>query len=334
MTERMIIDTHAHAIPGGYPEGAPACFPAMEAVEGSTDRELVFGQMRFRAKDVFWEAERRVAAMDASGTAQEVISPMPPLLRWDLGPDGVGLARHVNEFVTELCSHDSGRMLGLGMSPLGDPDAATAMLAEIKQLGLLGVEVTSNVLGKSIGDEQFLPFFQEAERLGLAIFVHAMPSPTERLPMSTMGTYVVGVEGAFAAASIATGGVAAACPDLRISFSHAAGGYPLMVARDNYFRTGAWNEEPVNEARIVFPGEGPTPWEIARRFYYDSLVFDRRSIAYLIEVLGADRLLVGSDFAAMPREEPLARTLLGMDLDEETLADITHRNARRWLALP
>ena len=173
----------------------------------------MFGSTRFRARDAFFDAERRVQEMDASGVDVEVLTPMPPLLNYDLpAGDGVALARHVNEFTAELCAFDSGRLVGLGMVPLQDPDAAASLLSEIRDQGLLGVEIASNVQGASIGDERFQPFFAEAQRLDLAVFVHAMPTPTERLPASAMGTYVVGVEGAFAAASIILGGTAAKLP--------------------------------------------------------------------------------------------------------------------------
>jgi aminocarboxymuconate-semialdehyde decarboxylase len=330
----MLVDTHAHLLPHDYPADAPECFPRMEPVDGETARTLLFGQMQFKAKDVFFDAERRLEAQDASGVDVEVLTPMPPLLRYDLPlADGLALARHVNEFSATLCQTDPTRLIALGMVPMQDPDAATAELPAIKEMGLAGVEIASNVLGSSIGHEKFLPFFAEAERLGLSVFVHAMPSPTERLPMSAMGTYVVGVEGAFAAASMVTGGTAAKCPDLRISFSHAAGGYPLMIPRHQYFWGGSWNEEPKNPERAVMPDDGPSPLELARRFYYDSLVFDRRALTYLIDPLGADRLLVGSDFPAMPREEPAGRTLKSMDLPEDVLQQITWDNAWRWLGM-
>jgi aminocarboxymuconate-semialdehyde decarboxylase len=330
----MLVDTHAHLLPYDYPADAPECFPRMEPVDGETARTLLFGQMQFKAKDVFFDAERRLEAQDASGVDVEVLTPMPPLLRYDLPlADGLALARHVNEFSATLCQTDPTRLIALGMVPMQDPDAATAELPAIKEMGLAGVEIASNVLGSSIGHEKFLPFFAEAERLGLSVFVHAMPSPTERLPMSAMGTYVVGVEGAFAAASMVTGGTAAKCPDLRISFSHAAGGYPLMIPRHQYFWGGSWNEEPKNPERAVMPDDGPSPLELARRFYYDSLVFDRRALTYLIDLLGADRLLVGSDFPAMPREEPAGRTLKSMDLPEDVLQQITWDNAWRWLGM-
>lgn len=330
----MIVDAHAHLLPKDYPADAPECFPSMEPIEGSADRLLVFGQMRFPAKEVFFEAERRVEAMDASGVDVEVLSPMPPLLRYDLPlADGLALARHVNEVTAGVTQHDPKRMHGLGMVPMQDPDAATAELKAVKDLGLAGVEIASNILGSSIGDEKFRDFFLEAERLGLSVFVHAMPSPSDRLPMSAMGTYVVGIEGVYAAASMILGGTAAACPDLRISFSHAAGGLAMMLPRANYFWGGTWNEEPKNPERAVMPDDGPSPLEYARRFYYDSLVFDRRTLRYLIDLYGADRLLVGSDFPAMPREDPVARTLRSMDLPEEQFDDIGWRNAYRWLGL-
>jgi len=330
----VIVDAHAHLLPKDYPADAPECFPSMEPIEGSKDRLLVFGQMRFPAKEVFFEAERRIEAMDAAGVDAEVLTPMPPLLRYDLDvADGLALARHVNEFTAGVVAHDPQRMHGLGMVPMQDPDAATAELKAVKDLGLRGVEIASNILGSSIGDEKFLPFFEEVERLGLSVFVHAMPSPNDRLPMSAMGTYVVGIEGVYAAASMILGGTAAKCPDLRISFSHAAGGLAMMLPRANYFWGGSWNEEPKHPERAVMPDDGPSPLEYARRFYYDSLVFDRRTLRYLIDLFGADRLLVGSDFPAMPREDPAARTLKSMDLPADQLDDIGWRNAYRWLGL-
>ena len=148
-----------------------------------------------------------------------------------------------------------------------------------------------------------------------------------------MGTYVVGLEGALAAVPPAISDAAASCPDLRISFSHAAGGFPLMVPRAQYFWGGTWNEEPPVKERAVMPDDGPSPLEYARRFYYDSMVFDRRALTFVIDLLGHDRILVGSDFPAMPREEPAGRTLRSLDLPAAVLEDITWHNAFRFLGV-
>ncbi|WP_214405637.1 amidohydrolase family protein [Pseudonocardia lacus] len=327
----MLVDAHTHVLPRDYPAGAPECFPRMEPIDGDSARELLWGALRYRARDVFFDAERRVAEQEAEGVDVEVLSPMPPLLRYDLpAAEGLSLARHVNEFTAALSAAAPGRLIGFGMVPMQDPDAAAAELKAIRDQGLCGVEITSNVLGASIGEERFRGFFTEAQRLDLPVFVHAMPAATDRLPKSAAGTYVVGLEGAMAAASMIAGGTAEACPDLRISFSHGAGGLAMMLPRAQYFWAGTWNEEPAKPDRAI-AHVGPAPLELARRFWYDGAVFDRRAVRYLVDLLGADRLLVGSDYPAMPREEPAGATVRSVELTPEQLEDVTWRNAFRWL---
>ena len=160
------------------------------------------------------------------------------------------------------------------------------------------------------------------------VFVHAMPVRSERLPAVAAATFGVGVEGALAAAALITGGVAEAYPSLRLAFSHGAGGFPLMLPRAQWFWGRTWNEGP--PAAEVF---GTSPTQLARRFYYDTLVFDHRAIRYLIDMIGPDKLFVGSDFPAMDREEPAGRTLLSMGLPEAVLADITWHNCFRFLGI-
>ncbi len=336
----MLIDTHAHVIPGSFPPAPAGCdpagWPAMEPADGGS-RVLVSGPMRFTAQPAWFDADRRLAASAASGVDAELVSPFPPLLNYRLPPGpGRDMARTVNEYIAGLCAAYPGRMYGLGTVPLQDPDLAAAELADVAKAGLAGVEIASSIAGASLADSRFLGFFAEAERLGTAVFVHAMPVPSDRLPGPATATFGVGVEGSLAAAAIITGGVAEKHPRLRLAFSHAAGGFPLMLTRAQWFWGRTWNEEPPGqrgpEAAPWAAGTGPI--ELARRFYYDSLVFDRRAIRYLIDMLGADRLLVGSDFPAMPREDPCGRTLRSMDLPDAVLEDITWHNAFRFLGIP
>jgi aminocarboxymuconate-semialdehyde decarboxylase len=308
-----------------------------DAADGS--RVLLSGPMRFTARSAWFDAEQRLAASAASGVDAEVVSPFPPLLNYRLpAAFGRDLARSVNEYIASLCAAAPGRIYGLGSVPLQDPDLATAELAAaVGEFGLAGVEIGSNVGGLSLADDRFGGFWAEAERVGAAIFVHAMPVPSDRLPGPATATFGVGVEGSLAAGAIVTGGVAEKYPGLRLAFSHAAGGFPLMLTRAQWFWGRTWNEEPPGPGG---PGPEAAPWgasvgptELARRFWYDSLVFDRRAIRYLIDMLGADRLLVGSDFPAMPREEPAGRTLRSMGLPEAALDDITWHNCFRFLGL-
>jgi aminocarboxymuconate-semialdehyde decarboxylase len=332
----VLIDMHAHVIPGEFPPAAgrpgAAAWPRIEAADSGA-RVLVSGQFRFTAAETFFDAERRLSAMDANGVDAEVVSPMPPLLNYSLeAGDGRDLCRAINEFIAALCEVQPSRLFGLGTVPLQDPDLAASELASVKEMGLHGVEIGSNIEGRSLGEDRFEGFFQEAARLGVPIFVHALNVTFgDRLPNSALGTFGFAAEVALAAASIIASGTAERCPDLRLAFSHGGGGFPLMLPRSEYFWGGTWNEEPPT-GRPDRPNRPPrSPSEYARRFYYDTLVFDRRALRYLIDMIGSSQLLVGTDFPAMPREEPAGRTLRSMGLEPEVLEDITWNNCFRFL---
>jgi DNA-binding transcriptional regulator PaaX/predicted TIM-barrel fold metal-dependent hydrolase len=337
-----IIDTHAHIFPGDFgpaPAGCdPAAWPSVEDGPDPDTRLLVNGPMRFPAKRVWFDAERRLEASAGAGLDAELLSPFPALLNYRVpGPLGRDLCRVTNEYIAGLVAAYPAKFYGLGTIPLQDPDLAAAELSETAKLGLAGVEIASNINGVSLHDPRLDGFWAEAERLGTAVFIHGMPVPSDRVPGPAVATFGVGAEASLGAASVIAGGVAEKYPNLKISFSHAGGGFPLILTRAQWFWGRTWNEEPpLPEAER--PEAAPwfaehSPVELARRFYYDSLVFDRRAIRYLADMFGTDRLLVGSDYPAMTREQPVARTLRSMGLSEAELDDVLWNNCFRFLGI-
>ncbi len=331
----MLVDMHAHVIPGALdavgtdshlgPRIGPCDDPHARLLEN--DRG-----MKFKAIDAFYTAERRLEELDRSGVDAEVVSPMPPLLDYALsGREGLELSRRVNEFVASLCAADPTRLMGMGMVPMQAPELATAELARVQEVGLVAVEIASNVLGRALHGDDYAEFWAEAERLDMPVFIHAMPADFgERLPagLIPIAAFAVGADALMACAGIITSGLAERHPRLRLAFSHGAGGFPMMLPRATYFWGRTWNEEP--------PGgevEGLSPAELTRRFYYDGLVFDRRALRFLIELVGHRQVLVGSDFPAMPREDPCARTLRSLELPADVLEDITWHNTFRFLGI-
>ena len=339
----MLIDMHAHVLPDAFPpagnrESADR-WPRWEAAESPNMRSLVMGEGRgFPATDFYYSVDARLRAMEANKVDAEVVSPMPTLLNYTYPiADALDLCRATNEYIVRLCETDKRRFYGVGNLPMQDPEASAKELAGIKQMGLYGVELASNIRGVSLGDERFLGFFQEAERLGLSIFVHALaPTFAERMPPAAMGGLGMAAEIGIAASSLVTSGIFEKCPSLRIALSHGGGGFCLMLPRANYFWSGTWNEEPPTEGSPMLgrPGRLPlSPTDYARRFYYDTLVFDRRALRYLIDFIGPKQLLIGTDFPAMQREMPAGRTLLSMGLPADVQADITWNNCFRYLGI-
>lgn len=336
----MRVDMHAHVVPESFPDALGSAgadsWPRMDPGDSADERVLVFGKVRLTAKEVWFRAERRVTAMDANGIDAEVVSPLPPLLNYELPPQrGRDLCGWINDFVGGLCAATPGRIYGLGTVPLQDPELAAGELSTIRDRGLSGIEIGSNVGGVSLGDERFVGFFQEAERLGIPIFVHAAtPTVGDRLAATAMPTFGFADEISVSAASVVTSGLADKCPNLRLCFSHGAGGFPLMLTRAQYFWSGAWNEEPSTEERAADPTRAQyAPVEYARRYYYDALVFDHRALRYLIDMIGSRRLVLGTDFPAMPRQQPADRTLRSMSLSAEVLDDVTWNNCFRFLGV-
>ena len=331
----MLVDMHAHVIPGALdpvgsedhrgPQIGPCDDPHARLLEN--DRG-----MKFKAIEAFYSGERRLEELDRSGVDAEVVSPMPPLLDYALtGAAGLELSRRVNEFVVSLCEADPRRLHGMGMVPMQAPELACAELSRVRDAGLVAVEIASNVLGRALHGDEYEEFWSEAERLEMPVFIHAMPADFgQRLPagLIPIAAFAVGADALLACAGIITSGLAERHPGLRLAFSHGAGGFPMMLPRAMTFWGKTWNEEPPSA-----DAEGPSPAELTRRFYYDGLVFDRRALRYLIDLVGHRQVLVGSDFPAMPREQPCARTLRMLDLAPDALEDITWHNAFRWLGI-
>lgn len=279
--------------------------------------------------DACWVAERRLAEMDRAGIKIQALSPMPELFGyWIDSLSACDLIRYVNDSIAALVAEGEGRFVGLGGVPLQDIDLAISELQRVVgELGFRGVEIGSNINGVVIGDPKFHSFFAEAEKLGAAVFVHAVrPAGIDRLvgpaPLQQVLGYPTDV--GFAAASVITGGLLQKFPKLRISFSHGGGTLASLLPRleQGYAAFSALKE--------IMPDP---PSTLARRLYVDSLVFDTDMLRRLVTVFGEDRVMIGTDYPFNFREnEPVARI-------EEAFADaalrerLIHANARAFLGL-
>lgn len=335
----MLIDMHAHVIPESFPPAAGRAsagqWPSMDHFEPGRAKVMIAGEDYRTVHDGNWSVDRRLRDMEAQGVDAEAISPMPELMSyWFTPEDGLDFCRYMNEFIVKLCEAAPGRFFGLGIVPLQDPELATRELDNVKKSGLTGIELGSNILGKSLGEERFLGFFQEAERLGIPIFVHALhPTMMDRIPGPIFNSVGFPTDTGLTIASMIANGTAEKCPELRIAFSHGGGSFPFILPRYQHGWGGTWNEEPSAEG-----GRGRqlphSPAEYARRFYYDTLIFHRHAIRYLVDMIGPKQLLAGTDYPFMQREQPVGKTLYGMkDLSPEVVEDITWNNCFRFLGI-
>ena len=289
---------------------------------------MISGKVYRTVSDGSWSVPRRIEEMGRQGVARQALSPMPELLSYWLPlEDARALIRYLNEVIAGMIAAAPDRFIGLGAVPLQDTEKAIDELRFC--LGVLkfkGVEIASHVNGTSIGDPRFEPFFAECEKLGAAIFVHALrPAGQDRIvgPFIEQAVCFPG-DIALGAASMITGGIGMRHPRLKIAFSHGGGALPMLLPR----LVHAWRNLP--KIKDSLP---ESPSAIARRFFYDDLVFEPKAIRFLVETYGASQVLLGTDYPfAMGDADPLA-TLEKAGFDAATAQAITAGNARRYLSL-
>jgi aminocarboxymuconate-semialdehyde decarboxylase len=192
-------------------------------------------------------------------------------------------------------------------------------------MGLHGVEITAHINGASPGDPRFWPFWREAERLGLCVFVHAQnPTFSERLVGPAYLENAIGfpIENALAAASVVTSGLMEECPDLRICFSHGAGPFSMVLPRlQRLWHTNESLRRAIKRA----------PAEYARQLFYDDILFDNRALRYLMDTVGTSQIVVGSDYPFMSRTQLPEEEFDALGLTDDEREDVGWRNCLRFL---
>ncbi|MDM0028369.1 amidohydrolase family protein [Variovorax sp. J31P216] len=327
------IDTHAHVVPENFPayigSKIPSDWPAMAQAESCHRSVMISGQVYRTVSDKSWDTAKRLEDLPAMGLANQVVSPMPELLSyWMKGSDAHQLLRFLNDQIAGMASRSNGVLIGLGAVPLQDMDLALRELEYVvKTLGMPGVEIGSNINGVPIGAPALDPFFAACEELGAAVFVHAIrPAGMDRLVGPAALQQVLAYPGdvGLAAASAITGNLLVRRPKLRIAFSHGGGTLASLLPR-------------LQQGWGVFPGLKESvlqaPAEQARKFFYDTLVFDRATLRHLVECFGASQLLVGTDYPFNFHDRNPVERIESAGFEAEVVASLLYRNAENYLGL-
>jgi aminocarboxymuconate-semialdehyde decarboxylase len=326
------IDIHCHIVPAEFPAAPCSCvaskWPSMDHRDARQSMVMV-GKREFRVVDSrCWDVQRRMQDMDEEAVDVQVLSPMPELLSYWLDAQAaLTLSRHVNDTIAAIVRSAPARFVGLGMVPLQDVDLAAKELSRLKsELGLAGIEVGSNIDGRSPGDPGYDEFYAEVERLGLAIFVHSLhPTFNDRLigPKRMVPLVAFPTDVGLAAASMISGRVLEKFPRLRIAFSHGGGTLASFLPR---LHTGWRTVKGLN-------AEFADPLSTARQFYFDNVVFDSKLLRYVIDVFGTTQVCVGSDYPFKGGQKQSSALFDGLGYTERELGDLRRNNAARFLAL-
>jgi aminocarboxymuconate-semialdehyde decarboxylase len=294
---RLTIDMHCHLLTPAVDQLAaerrperpaePAQPPDAAAAESAAhNRELARTVYAPKLTDI----ATRLADMDAMGVDIQAVSPSPTQYYYwaerDLAEAIVG---GVNTHIAEVCASAPDRFVGLGTVALQHP-ALAADQAEhaVRGLGLKGVEISTLIDGVDAGDPRFDPFWARMEALDAVVFMHPMGTSIGARLSRFYLSNIVGnpAETAMALSQMIFGGVFDRYPGLKLLAAHGGGYLPAYAARSDH----GWEVRP--EAHVC--KEPPSAY--MRRFWYDTIVYDPDQLRRLIEVVGADRIVVGTDY--------------------------------------
>lgn len=328
------IDVHAHL--------TPQCF--WRATENGGDwhgihREkdargvecaLVGGQRHPLPPRARWNTEERLADMDSLGMDMQVVSPYGGFYNYHLpAATAVATARATNDEIRDMIRAWPERFAGLGTLPMQDVKAAIAELERcMTTLGLKGAEINDHINGRTLDEPEFRPFWKAAEQLGALIFFHqggetlvTRRSTRYHLP-NTIGNLV---DRAVTFATLVMGGVLDECPDLKICLGHGGGYTCYGIGRLDH----GWQVRA--EARVHI---GRPPSAYLGRFYYDCIVYTEPALRYLIDTVGIERVVLGTDWPYdMALDWPVSWILGMKSLTQEEKDAILWKNLERLLGL-
>jgi aminocarboxymuconate-semialdehyde decarboxylase len=326
------IDIHTHIMPEKMPDWTEK-FGYGEFIhleQRNCEACMMKGDKVFRVvNENSYKKEARLKEMEETDVTIQVLSTIPVLFNyWAKPADGLETSRFFNDHIAETVSKEPNHFIGLGTVPLQDINLAIKEMERcVRTLKMPGLEIGTNINGINLSDHCFFPFYEAAEKLGCALFIHPWQMMGEDNMQKYWLPWLVGMpaETTRAICSMIFGGVFEKFPKLRVAFAHGGGSFPLTIGRIEH----GYNVRP----DLVAVDNPINPRDYIGKFWIDSLVHDKKAFSYLLDVMGEDNICLGSDYPFPLGESKPGRLIEKMDLGKKTTRKIFHKNAEKWLGL-
>ena len=311
----MKIDLHTHILPREWPDldakYGYGGFVRLDHYKPCCARMMIGDRVFREITDNVWDPKRRIEECDREKISMQVLSTVPVMFSyWAKPADALDLSRRLNDHIAKVVRNHPKRFAGLATIPLQDPDLAAIELERcVRELGLRGAQIGTHVDANphsgrvdtlNLDNASFQPVWSAAEQLGAAIFVHPWDMfGKERMPKYWL-PWLVGMpaETSLAICSMIFGGVFDRFPKLRVAFAHGGGAFPFTIGRIEH----AFHVRPdlVSTENKTNPRKYLARFDhrevIPARFYVDSLVHDAGALRMLLNLFGARRVALGSDY--------------------------------------
>lgn len=291
----MVIDLHAHYISPELARDAKpdeAWRPRVYRDENGVQRIEHGGTILSSAPREFVDIEKILEEQNKAGVDLVALSPWSSLFNYDQPiEDAHRNCRMYSQAIANCARDYPTQLAGMGCVPLQDAHvAAEEARFIVRDLKLHGIEIGTNVNGAYLGDERFLPFWETVAELDTLVFIHPVPG----IGGAMMKQFELGnlfgnpAETGLTAASLIFGGVLERFSNLKILLAHGGGVTPYLIGRLDQ----GWHARPAAKKSIITRA----PSTYLKQFYFDTIVFAADALFYLIQLVGADHVVIGSDY--------------------------------------
>ena len=334
MADPLKIDIHTHILPPEWPDLKERYgyggWVQLEPCETGCNQRMVRDGKTFREIEPnCWDPRARLSDCGEHGVDVQVLSTVPVMFSyWARPEDALDLSRLLNDHIAEVVAAHPKRFVGLGTVPMQDPQRAAGELERcVRELGLAGIQIGSHINDWNLNEAVLDPVWKTAEELGAAIFVH----PWDMMGSEGMPKYwlpwLVGMpaETTRAICSMIFGGVFERFPKLRVAFAHGGGSFLPSIGRIEH----GFNVRP----DLCAVDNPVNPRDYLDRLYFDSLTHEPRVLELMLEMVGAERIALGTDYPFPLGELEPGRLIEDLDLPRTQRDRLLHGTALEWLGL-
>ncbi len=332
MAALFAVDIHTHILPQDIPDFGRRFgyggFIHLDHHKPGCARMMKDDRFFREVEANVWDPHVRMHACTQHQVQVQVLSTVPVMFSYWAKPlDTLNLAMFLNDHIAGIANEHPKRFIGLGPLPMHDVELAMRELERCKRIGLKGVQVGTHVEGLNLGEPRLFPVFQACEALGMAVFVHPWDMLGKERTEKYWSPWLVAmpVETTLAITSMMFSGLFEKLPKLRVAFAHGGGSFPGTIGRIQH----GFDVRP----DLCAVDNNVPPMDYLGRFWLDSLVHDPAMLQHVVNLVGANRVALGTDYPFPLGELEPGKLIRSMPWDDAQKEMLLSGAALQWLGM-